>query len=56
MSNLLHELRKQADPHAAWSARGPGNPIRASEIILGVMLVMGLVVLVACALTHFFAA
>ncbi len=56
MSSLLHELRKQSNPRPAWSARGAGNPIRASDIILGVMLVMGLVVLVAYALTHFFTA
>lgn len=56
MSSLIHALRKQIHPRAAWSAWGPDKPVRASDIILGVMLVMGIVVLVAHMLTYFFSA
>jgi hypothetical protein len=56
MASLLHELRKQIHPRVEWSARGPHKPIRASDVIAGMMLVMGLVWLVAYALTFFFTA
>lgn len=56
MASLLHELRKQIHPRAEWLARGPHKPIRASDVIAGLMLVMGLVWLVAYALTFFFTA
>lgn len=55
MSSLIHDLRKHIHPRAAW-ARGPSQPVRASDIIVGLMLAMGLVWLVARSLTFFFTA
>lgn len=55
MSSPIHVLRKHIHPRADW-ARGPNRPVRASDIILAVMVVMGFVALVAHALTAFFAA
>lgn len=55
MTSLLHEFRKYIHPRADWSAWGPNKPARASDVILGIMLAMGCVVLVATLLTHLFA-
>jgi hypothetical protein len=56
MSGPIHSFRKHIYPRADWSAWAAKKPVRASDVILGIMLVMGFVVLVATALTHLFAA
>ena len=56
MSLWFHDVRRHIHPWADFSARGPGRPVLASDIILGMTLVMLLVALVAYALTHLFTA
>ncbi len=55
MSSPIHVLRKHIHP-LADRVRGTKRLVRASDIILAVMVGMGLVALVAHALTAFFAA
>ncbi len=56
MSGPINTLRKHVYPRAEWSAREPRKPVRASDVIVGLMLVMACVVLVASALSQLFAA
>ncbi|BCH21142.1 hypothetical protein MesoLjLc_09130 [Mesorhizobium sp. L-8-10] len=56
MSGPINILRKHIHPRAEWSAWEPRKPVRASDVIVGLMLVMACVVLVASALTRLFAA
>ena len=56
MAHRLQELRRYVHPRADFLARGPDRPMRASDIILGMTLVMLLVGLVAFALTQLFTA
>jgi hypothetical protein len=56
MAYRMKNLRKSVYPRAAFWARGTEKSLRASDIILGMMLVMLLVVLVALLLTRLCAA
>ena len=56
MSGPINILRTHIHPRAEWSAWEPRKPVRASDVIVGLMLVMACVVLVASALTRLFAA
>ncbi|SEG81527.1 hypothetical protein [Bosea lathyri] len=53
---FFRELRRHIAPRADILARGEARSARASDIILGMTLMMLLVVLLAKALTHFFTA
>ena len=56
MTHWFAQLRHHIDARAGFAAREAAAPPRASSLILGMTLVMLLVVLVAKALTHLFAA
>jgi hypothetical protein len=56
MSGPINILRKHVYPRAEWSAWEPRKPVRASDVIVGLMLVMAVVVLAAYALSQLFAA
>lgn len=56
MSGPINILRKHVYPRAEWSAWEPRKPIRASDVIVGLMLVMACVVFAAYALSQLFSA
>ena len=56
MSGWIRNFRQHVYPRAWFLARGEEKSLRASDVILGMMLVMLSVVLVALLLTHLSAA